>query len=149
MWRVWFVVHGSYEKYRPHSIAPKTTSDHSPFSISIGTAIPKARIFRFENFWLKHKDFKQVVSDIWNQPTQESDSAKNITAKFKRLRKGLKIWAKSISNLAAIIKATNKVIHMWDFLEEFRPLSNIELNGRDILKQHLASILDYQRVYWK
>ena len=84
-----------------------------------------------------------MVSDIWNQPTQESDSAKSIIAKFKRLRKGLKIWAKSISNLAAIIKATNEVIHMWYFLEEFRPLSNIELNGRDILKQHLANILDY------
>src|ERR1041385_638698 len=102
----------------------KRTSDHAPFCISIGTTIPKARIFRFENFWLKHKDFKQVVSDIWNQPTQEPNSAKNITAKFKRLRKGLKIWAKSISNLAAAIKATNEVIHMWDFLEESRPLSN-------------------------
>ena len=38
---------------------------------------------------------------------------------------------------------------MWDFLEEFRPLSDIENNGRDILKQHLDKILEFQRIYWK
>lgn len=127
----------------------KKTSDHSPCSISVGTAIPKSRIFRFENYWLKHQDFKQVVSEIWNQPIQETDSAKAITAKFKRPRKGLKNWSKTISNLKETIKATNQVIHMWDFFEEFIPLSDIESNGKDILKQHLANILEYQRIYWK
>ena len=112
----------------------KTTSNHTPCCISIGTSIPKSRIFRFENYWLKHQDFKKVVADIWNQPIQESDSAKILTAKFKRLRKGLKIWSKSISNIAATIKASNEVIHMWDFFEEFRPLGEIENNGRNILK---------------
>ena len=127
----------------------KTTSDHAPCCISIGTSIPKSSIFRFENFWLKHQDFKQVVANNWNQPIHESDSAKIITAKFKRLRKGLKIWARSLSNLATTIQATNEVIHMWDYLEEFRPLNVVENNGREILKEHLANILEMQQIYWK
>ena len=108
--------------------------------------MPKSKIFRFEFFWL---DFKKVFKDIWDQPIQEEDSAKIITAKFKRLRKGLKIWSKNTSNLASTIKASNEVIHMWDFFEEYRPLTDIEHNGRQILKEHLAKTLEYQRIYWK
>src|SRR4051812_39535223 len=38
---------------------------------------------------------------------------------------------------------------MWDFFEEFRTLSDIESNGREILKKHLATILEHQKIYWK
>lgn len=127
----------------------KITSDHTPCCIEIGTTMPKSKIFRFEFFWLEHQDFKKVVKDIWDQPIQEEDSAKIITTKFKRLRKRLKIWSKNISNLASTIKACNEVIHMWDFFEEYRPLIDIEHNGREILKEHLAKTLEYQGIYWK
>ena len=30
----------------------KVTSDHIPIQIQVGTAIPKAKIFRFEEYWL-------------------------------------------------------------------------------------------------
>lgn len=104
-------------------------SDHTPYVVSVGTCIPKAQLFRFEFSWLEHQDFKEVVQNIWSQPIQEHDSAKIITAKFKRLRKGLKIWAKKLSNLSAIIEAANEVIGMWDMIEEFRDLTTIESNG--------------------
>jgi hypothetical protein len=72
-----------------------------------------------------------------------------ITAKFKRLRKGLKIWSKNISNLAGIIQATNAVILMWDFFEEYRVLTDIENNSREMLKEHMLKLLSFQRIYWK
>ena len=68
----------------------KPVSDHFPYVISIGTSIPKAQVFRFENFWLQHHDFKEIVQANWQQPLMASDCAKLITAKFKRLRKCLK-----------------------------------------------------------
>jgi len=37
-----------------------------------------------------------VVSEIWNQSIQESNSAKVVTTKFKRLRKGLKLGQKNL-----------------------------------------------------
>lgn len=104
----------------------KPASDHSPYVISIGTAIPKSCIFRFENFWLTHPNFLEVVHNIWSQKVPEQDSAKLITAKFKRLNKGLKIWAKNHSNLAGIIRVANEFIFMWDFFEEYRPLDEVE-----------------------
>lgn len=36
-------------------------SDHVPFVINIGTKIPKASCFRFENHWIEHKDFLKIV----------------------------------------------------------------------------------------
>ena len=78
---------------------------------------------------------------------QESNSAKLITAKVKRLRKGMKIWSKNISNLARIVQATNAVSLIWDMFEEFRELSLMESNGRDMLKEHLLKILSFQRIY--
>jgi exonuclease III len=51
----WFFTSSSWTSSYPNTIAypmVKPTSDHTPCVISIGTKIPKARIFRFENFWL-------------------------------------------------------------------------------------------------
>ena len=97
----------------PDSIAlplARPISDHLPCLIKVGTSIPKAKVFRFENFWLEHNDFKDVVQRIWNQNVNEQDSTERITKKFKKLGKGLKIWFKIFSNLAATIKACNEVI---------------------------------------
>lgn len=38
-------------------------SDHIPFVIHIDSCIPKANIFRFENFWLQHPGFKETVAN--------------------------------------------------------------------------------------
>ena len=138
----------SYPATLAHPLA-KTTSDHVPFMVKIGTSIPKSHIFRFENFWLEHNDFLSVVHNIWTQDVTEVDSAKIIATKFKRLRKGLKNWARNLSNLKKIIANTNFLILCFDYLEEARDLTTVEANGRDILKAHLEKILNQQRLYWK
>jgi hypothetical protein len=72
----------------------KTTSDHLPCKIQIGTNIPKANIFRFENFWLSHPDCFELIKNAWSTPTiGYLDSARTISAKFKLLRRMLRIWA--------------------------------------------------------
>lgn len=81
------------------SCLSKPISDHAPCLIQIGTNIPKAGNFRFENFWLQEDVFKDTIKRIWEQPVAANSSTQKITAKFKRLGKGLKIWAKSLSNL--------------------------------------------------
>lgn len=88
-----------------------------------------------------------MVKDIWEQPVPEHDSAKIISAKFKRLRKGLKNWSRNISDLKKIIRNTNEVILFFDALEEFRQLSRDEAEGRNILKDHLAKVLNFQKIY--
>jgi hypothetical protein len=67
-------------------------SDHVPCLINISTRIPKSNIFRFENYWMEHEQFLNVVSHGWSVPTQQQDAAKILTEKFKNLRRVLKAW---------------------------------------------------------
>lgn len=90
-----------------------------------------------------------MVKRIWSQEVAEVDSAKILATKFKRLRKGLKIWARNLSELKKIIENTNFMILCYDTIEEARDLTIEEANGRNILKAHLENILKHQRLYWK
>ena len=81
-----------------------------------------------------------MVRNIWEQEVHEEDSAKRIAAKFKRLRKSLKNWAKTISNHKQIIQNINYMILFYDVIEEFRDLSIEESNGKKFLIEHLSLI---------
>jgi len=72
----------------------KITSDHIPCKVVISTKIPKASLFRFENFQAEQDDFLDTVSDCWNSISAMTDSARNISAKFKALRARLKDWSR-------------------------------------------------------
>uniref|UniRef100_A0A453BJN6 Reverse transcriptase domain-containing protein n=1 Tax=Aegilops tauschii subsp. strangulata TaxID=200361 RepID=A0A453BJN6_AEGTS len=148
----WVFTSESWTSHFPNTLVQplsKPVSDHIPCQVQVGTHIPKSKIFRFENFWLQIEGFKDIVKQNWEQAINIPDSAKRITAKFKRLRKCLKIWAKSISQLSISIKATNEVILFLDSIEDFRTLTLQEWNGREFLKQHLHTLLERQRVYWQ
>jgi len=64
-------------------------SDHTPLLISISTQIPKAHLFRFENYWLLRNDFHQLVQNNWVSHSSIMDSAKIVTRKYKNLRAAL------------------------------------------------------------
>jgi hypothetical protein len=82
----------------------KTTSDHLPYKIQIGTNIPKANIFRFENYWLSHPSCFELIKNAWSTPSIGNlDSARTISAKFKLLRRMLRLWARNTSNLTILI----------------------------------------------
>jgi hypothetical protein len=52
----------------PNTVAlplAKLSSDHTPIKIQIGTSIPRAHIFRFEEYWLDFDGFKEVVEKNW------------------------------------------------------------------------------------
>jgi hypothetical protein len=69
----------------------KITSDHVPCQIVISTRIPRANIFRFENFWAQQSDFPEVVQESWSTTAQLTDAARTISSKFKALRSKLKV----------------------------------------------------------
>ena len=148
----WFFTSASWLPSFPNPIVfplAKPISDHLPCVIKIGTAIPKARVFRFENYWLQHSDFKEVVAAAWSIPVGNLDVVKSLNAKFKNLRRALKLWAKSLSCLRAQIAKLNELIFLWDFFEEFRELEIHEWNCRAILKDQLLLLLRNQKIYWK
>lgn len=99
----------------------KPTSDHIPCMVQINTTIPKANVFRFENYWVEQHDFLDIVQDTWDTEVRSSNIVTKVAAKFKLLRKILKKWSKSISRLNNLITQCNEVLSILDKLEEQRP----------------------------
>jgi hypothetical protein len=65
----------------------------------------------------------EQVSLGWHTNFFHSDAAKMVTAKFKNLRKELKVWKKTLSNLKQNIANVKLVLDFINFLEDFRDLS--------------------------
>jgi hypothetical protein len=76
----------------------RTTSNHTPCMVQIDTSIPKAQLFRFENYWVDQPHFSDVVSSVWNTEVHATNSATRVNAKLKLLRRVLKRWAMGLSN---------------------------------------------------
>jgi hypothetical protein len=148
----WFFTSASWTLSYPSTMVyplSKLTSDHVPCVVAIGTKIPRARIFRFEFFWLNHSSFKEIVENAWNIHVNYPDSAKKINGKFKNLRRGLKLWAQKIPCIKSLIAKVNETIDLLDIMEEWRNLTTEEWNLRDILNPHVLKLLHNQNVYWK
>jgi hypothetical protein len=148
----WFFCSNAWMDSFPNSWATglsRDTSDHTPCLISATTRVPKPHIFRFENFWLHHPDFLDILQQGWNLPTQQSDKAKNINAKLKNLRKTLRAWKLHLPSLGKTIQNCKEIILFLDILEEFRDLTIEEWNFRNIITQHLQDLLQQQKIYWK
>lgn len=119
----------------------KITSDHIPCKVVIDTKIPKAKIFRFENFWPEMSGFLEVVSETWSQTPSLANATSTLSIKFKKLRYSLKQWSKNFSDMKVLIANCNSVILFMDTLEEIRPLFNPESNLRSIIQLQLAALL--------
>jgi hypothetical protein len=148
----WFFASSSWiTNYSGSSVQTlsRDISDHNPCLITISTDIPKAMIFRFENYSLLHEDFMQVMDFGWGIPNNEQGKAKRVGAKFKALRKVRRQWHSQISNLTKTIENSKTIISFPNILEESRDLSLEEWNFRNLLQDHLAKLLEQQRVYWK
>jgi hypothetical protein len=115
----------------------------------VGTHIPKAQLFRIENYWLEFDGIMELINKSWNMAPIMQDSALNINAKFKYLRASLKKWSRNHSNLHKIIENCNFTLALLDRIEEQRNLSIMENNFRKILKAHTAKLLETKRIYWK
>jgi len=60
----WFFISPSWPSLFPNTLTSSLVIEtfyHSPCMINISTSIPKGGIFRFENYWLGHRDFQKVV----------------------------------------------------------------------------------------
>src|SRR4051812_13564 len=95
----------------------KPVSDHSPCYICIQTRIPKAKIFRFEDFWISAPGFFETVERVWSRRHFATNSTALLCKKMKCLRYELKKWSKGISHLATMIDNSNRVLADLDLLE--------------------------------
>jgi hypothetical protein len=117
--------------------------------VSVDTNIPKAKIFRFKNFWVNLPGYMECVADSWNKSSEKNYSSATIASKLKALRYDLKKWHTSISKIKLLIADCNKVILALDTLEECRPLYRTDFNFRKIVMLHLDDLLLAECNYWR
>jgi hypothetical protein len=117
--------------------------------VQIDTSIPKAQLFRFENYWVDQSGFMDVVSSVWSSEVHATSSVTRVGAKKKLLRRVLKRWAMGLSKLKEQIKCCNYVLAVMDKIEENRFLVVQERNFRRILKKHILMLLKAQKEYWR
>ena len=147
----WFFTSTHWTLQYPNTMVnplARPTSDHVPCVVSVGTSIPKAQVFRIENYWIHMPGFLEVVSNIWNIHCP-GDGAKSISSKFKLLRKGLRNWSTSISVVNRLVENCNDTIFMLDEIEESRALHITEWNFRRVVKSKLSHLLMCKQEYWK
>jgi hypothetical protein len=148
----WFFTSANWIAEYPNSLVlplAKTGSDHVPCVVTIGTAIPKAKIIRFENYWVDMPGFASCVRGSWDKKSLKHHSSAILVDKLKTLRYELKHWQTSLSTIKIVIQKCNKVILILDTLEEHRPLFRAEFNFRKIVKLHLDELLLAECNYWR
>lgn len=126
----------------------KPVSDHAPCYVSIDSSIPKTKVFRFEDFWICHPGFFEIVEKSWNKYCFAPNSAALLCKKLKNLRYALKHWSRGISRLTILVENSNRALLELDGIEEKRQLTVPEMNFRLILKKHLLALLNYKKIYW-
>ncbi|CAN6209153.1 unnamed protein product [Urochloa humidicola] len=127
---------------------PKPTSDHTPLRLSLTTSIPKPNLFRFENSWLKNRDFLSSVLPAWHG-VAATDAAGALVGSLKAVRCASKVWARGKRTPPSLQANCKFVIYMFDVLEEGRFLSTGELVLRQACRDRLALAVREQAAYWK
>lgn len=98
-------------------------------------SVRKFKGFRFEAFWPRLQAYHDVVQAAWEKSTQVVNPFLRLHIKLQRTSKALRRWAKRlIGNTKVILCATAKLIEVFDVVQEFRPLSNLEIELRRDLK---------------
>jgi hypothetical protein len=148
----WFFTSANWISDYPNTMVlplAKIGSDHVPCVLNVDTNIPKAAIFRFDNYWVNMPGFMECVQKSWDMGSTKSYSSAVLTDKLKTLRHELKKWHTSLAKLKQVIKRCNNVIFLLDSLEEQRPLYTMEFNFRRIVKAHLDDLLLAECNYWR
>jgi hypothetical protein len=67
--------------------------------------------------------------------------AQRLGAKFKNLRRVLKVWHAQLSNINVTIQNNKVMLFRLDAMEEFRDLSLKEWNFRNVVRENIEKLL--------
>jgi hypothetical protein len=127
----------AFDDHTLHALS-SNHSDHCPLLLARSSGPRRPRPFKFENFWLKLPRFHETVQQAWNQPSHHTEPFHRLGHKLHVTAKALRSWSASITSDAKLkFFMAQTVFHLFDLLQEARPLSDAEFNIRSKLKRRL------------
>lgn len=95
-------------------VLPRTLSDHHPILLRCKENVPEAmRPFRFQSFWVSHKDFRAVVLESLGPFILANDPITLCIRKLKRLKIRLKEWSRgAFGNIFAKLNALQRELSL-------------------------------------
>jgi hypothetical protein len=138
-------------------VCSRDVSDHCPVVLKYADNDWGIKPFRFNNFWLDHKNFKKVVEDCWRANPVTGWMAFVLKEKLKALKLCLKEWhSKEYGNVDCNISKRVEEIRDLDVRGESMGLSTHEVSRRKELfvdfwklqKIKEASIFQRSRSKW-
>jgi hypothetical protein len=106
-------------------------SDHCSLLISGQASVKKFKGFRFGAVWPMLLGFFDVVQSAWACGTQVFNPFLNLHVKLQKTNKALLSWARGmIGNNKVFLCVVAKQIGILDVVQEFRPLSSLEIRLR-------------------
>lgn len=90
---------------------PRVTSDNCPILLECGDWSKGTGYFKFEDMWLEHKDFSDLVDNWWNSYNVLGRADEVLAKKLKLLKKDLKKWYRKVFGnlIERKIKASEKI----------------------------------------
>jgi hypothetical protein len=125
-------------------------SDHSPILCTCTTKFSLPNIFKFENFWLKLPDFKELMRQAWLQEAI-AGTPKELNHKLTKLHKVIiRSWKKDqVGNITLQKKTCNKTLQWLDRASERRLLTQLELIARQLIITRLGIIVKLEEKMWR
>jgi hypothetical protein len=102
----WIFTSHNWTTTFPNTIASpmaRLGSDHVPILVQVGTEIPRAQIFIFEEYWIEFYGFSEQVERAWHNNGAYHNASRDITARFKNLRNALKNGVKTYPNYQLLL----------------------------------------------
>jgi hypothetical protein len=127
---------------------PRTPSDHTPILWDSGTdiGIRKPR-FKLEKWWIKHKEFRRLVHQIWTSPHVGMSAIDRWQTRIRALRRKAKGWS---CNVEASIKKEKRKLEAKhekvDIVAKSRVLIVQEKDSLKHITHRLNNIWDMEEV---
>ncbi|KAL0928209.1 hypothetical protein M5K25_000081 [Dendrobium thyrsiflorum] len=132
----------------------RTISDHAPLLLSVNTfknqSSPTA--FRFQNMWLLHDDFMNIVKRNWVAPVFSNNNVSGMSrlwSKLSRLKQVLRWWNKNtFKNIFSNIKEAECLVVDLDNIYMNNPNST-NLSNLNDAKTKLFQLQNQEEIYWR
>ncbi|XP_031122605.1 uncharacterized protein LOC116025505 [Ipomoea triloba] len=127
----------------------RATSDHSPIILTAtNSSMTAPKQYRFQNMWISHPGFQELVSTNWIQPA-DGGGMRALSYKLKRLKQALCIWNKEVfGNIFDKVKSLERSVTEAE--QQFD--DNPNETNREILSKEQALLqqaLKQEECFWK